>query len=149
MKNYIFKKTLIGYVLYIRERNVNISSRKISIRIRKANKSESDQFLKYFEKLKNDELEYDNLLNELEISNDSNHGIDACNFKHQLIKFKQHFLFRSLFLLQIKLNYRDLRTHWWNISEKEYINFNAYLSLLDYKSFHLSNMKENKPEFFI
>lgn len=149
MKKYFFKKTWIGYVLYIRERNVNISSRKISIRTRKANKYESDEFLKYFEKLKNDELEYDNLLNELEISNDSKYTTPEYYFKHQLIKFKQRILFKSSFVLQIKFKHPDLMTDWWNISEKEYINFNAYLSLLDYKSFHLSNMKENKPEFFI
>lgn len=149
MKNYLFKKTLIGYVLYIRERNVAISARKITIRNRKAIKSELDIFLKYFQILKNDEIQYDNLLNELEISNDSNYEMNICNFKHQLIRFKQHFLFRSLFLLQIKLNSHNLLTNWWNISEFEFNNFNAYLRLLEYKSFHLSKMKENKPEFFI
>lgn len=143
---YYFKKTLLGYVLFVSNFDINSLQRKVVKIFKKANQAQCEEFLEYYQHLKDKELQYDLLVRQNFYDNESEHSVNA--MFHKKYKFIQHKVFRKYWILHVLRN-PILSDFWPNISDFEFQKFNNYLSVLKFKSEQLKMIKLDKPELFI
>lgn len=144
---YYFKKTLLGYVLLVSDFEIDSLQRNVVKIFRKANQAQCEEFLEYYQHLKDKELQYDLLVRENFYDNESNHSVNAMFFKKY--KFIQHKVFRKYWVLHVFIRNPVTSDFWFEVKDFEFQKFNNYLDVLKFKSEQLKMIKLDKPELFI